>query len=91
MTNLDPASIGSFFSPDRENESSKRLRKAMFSPASVGISQLDPGVLGVLFHLYLLIPDITLKSSIIFLLVSLRIFYSSLFDLLLPSKPRQYF
>ena len=34
----------------------------MFSPASAGISQLDPGVLGVLFHLYLLTPDITLKS-----------------------------
>lgn len=62
MTNLDPASIGSFFPPDRENESSKRLRKAMFSPAAAGISQLDPGVLDVLFYLYLLTPDITLKS-----------------------------
>ena len=29
----------------------------MFSPASAGISQLDPGVLGVLFLLYLLTPD----------------------------------
>lgn len=62
INNLDPTSIGSFFFPDRENESSKRLRKAMFSPASVGISQLDPGVLGALLHLYLLTPDITLKS-----------------------------
>lgn len=37
----------------------------MFSPTSV-ISQLDPGVLGVLFHLYLLIPDITLKVQLYF-------------------------